>query len=615
MISGFEVGSVFRIIDQASPALRRILLQVRELQVAMDKARESMAFISRGMTSGLGGAVTETGALANAWREVAAASALATRNMTAASAAGRNSTAAAAAVGGGGNRFRPRAGLPHIGGGSIPHMSGGVGLAAGGLALNAVYQAAEMERAEWWLTYHSHLAQSNENHAKFRKILQDSMATTGFGLKESAEAALQETRMFQATPTGGVGALRAMMSIASKEALSKGSGLKESMDSFIGLAHMTGSYTDSDVEKLAPAFAALSTADPRSLTAITRAAGYSVPLLHSGLDIDPLTTLALGTALARAGALSTRSGTWTREMMVKAMPGTNVMSRTAFNKHESALRALGLVDKHHHPTWFTDGKPDPLKMLDMAGSKLPGIPLTQRAAIERSLFGVQGSEGFAMLSNPTVLDQVHRLRGMMDDPTVKNHYDSLLPDFAKGSTIQQARTTLAEFNNLSVDIGQKSLPAFNDALRDMKNILAVIRGTNDREAKPKWGIGGTAIEGAAIGAVTGAFMGGVGAVPGSLIGGVTGAAYGAAHDWGVLDLLKRREKPEDRYHERLDRLERGNRQSAAPAIPNVTMQLNVDGRTLAEAVMRAGAPEFPIQAPSFDGMGIPSSGDHNYSDK
>ena len=58
-------------------------------------------------------------------------------------------------------------------------------------------------------------------------------------------------------------------------------------------------------------------------------------------------------------------------------------------------------------------------MLDMAGSKLPGIPLTQRAAIEKSLFGTQGSEGFAMLSNPSVLDQVHRLRGMMDDPALK----------------------------------------------------------------------------------------------------------------------------------------------------------------------------------------------------
>ena len=173
MISGFEVGAIFRVVNEASPALAKILKQVRELQVAVDKARESMAVMSKGLTSGLGGAVTETGALANAWREVAAASALATRNMTAASAAGRNSTAAAGAVGGGGNRFRPRAGLPHIGGGSIPHFSGGVELAAGGLALNAVYQAAEMERAEWWLTYHSHMAQTNENHARFRKILQE----------------------------------------------------------------------------------------------------------------------------------------------------------------------------------------------------------------------------------------------------------------------------------------------------------------------------------------------------------------------------------------------------------------------------------------------------------
>ena len=53
------------------------------------------------------------------------------------------------------------------------------------------------------------------------------MATTGFGLKGFAESALQTIRMFQATPTGGVGALRTIMSIAAKEALSKGSGLKK----------------------------------------------------------------------------------------------------------------------------------------------------------------------------------------------------------------------------------------------------------------------------------------------------------------------------------------------------------------------------------------------------
>ena len=38
MITAFEVGSVFRIIDEASPALRLILRQVRELNLALDKA-------------------------------------------------------------------------------------------------------------------------------------------------------------------------------------------------------------------------------------------------------------------------------------------------------------------------------------------------------------------------------------------------------------------------------------------------------------------------------------------------------------------------------------------------------------------------------------------------
>jgi hypothetical protein len=38
MISSFTVGSIFRIVDEASPALRAILKQVRELNVALDKA-------------------------------------------------------------------------------------------------------------------------------------------------------------------------------------------------------------------------------------------------------------------------------------------------------------------------------------------------------------------------------------------------------------------------------------------------------------------------------------------------------------------------------------------------------------------------------------------------
>jgi hypothetical protein len=47
MITSFEVGSVFRVIDQASPTLRLILKQVRELNVALDKARASLTSLGK----------------------------------------------------------------------------------------------------------------------------------------------------------------------------------------------------------------------------------------------------------------------------------------------------------------------------------------------------------------------------------------------------------------------------------------------------------------------------------------------------------------------------------------------------------------------------------------
>jgi hypothetical protein len=49
-----------------------------------------------------------------------------------------------------------------------------------------------------------------------------------------------------------------------------------------------------------------------------------------------------------------------------------------YAKHESALKELGLSDGDGKPTWFTDGKPDLLKMLDIAGGNAANIPLTRR---------------------------------------------------------------------------------------------------------------------------------------------------------------------------------------------------------------------------------------------
>src|SRR6266478_9962026 len=209
MIRSFEVGAVFKIINQASPALAQILKQVRELNIAIDKARANLGSISSSATAGLAGAVGETQALAGAWREVAAASALATRNLTSATAAGR-SAAAAGAVGGGGGRHRPGwlggggihfrgPGAPIPGGG---HMRlGGGAMVGAGLLGYAGYEAAEMEKAVWQMIYHTGESQKDPAvQKKFTHALQEAMIASGYNVTDVSEAALQAVRMFQGTP-------------------------------------------------------------------------------------------------------------------------------------------------------------------------------------------------------------------------------------------------------------------------------------------------------------------------------------------------------------------------------------------------------------------------------
>jgi hypothetical protein len=145
-------------------------------------------------------------------------------------------------------------------------------------------------------------------------------------------------------------------------------------------------------------------------------------------------SLLLGTALTRAGATNTKSGTWLREMALRAMPGTSMMSKMAFKKHEEALKEVGLVDDKDKPTWFTDGKPDLLKMLDIAGANAQKIPIEKRAAIERGLFGAQGGGGFALLADPAVREQILSLQKEMNSPEFKNRYSSFSETYKEGST-------------------------------------------------------------------------------------------------------------------------------------------------------------------------------------
>jgi len=507
-----------------------------------------------------------------------------------------------------------------IPGGGHVRLGGGA-MAGAGLLGYGVYEAAQMEDAVFQLIYHSGLEQNDASRSKFRKILQDSMSESGYNLHDVAESAKQEIRMFQGAPGGGLDVLPEMLRAATIESRLKGESPEESMKALIGLAHMTKQYDPASIRKLAPAFAFLSTANPSSLGSIEKAAGHAVPLLQSGLEIDPMQSLLLGTALTRAGATSTKSGTWLREMALRSMPGKSLMSKMAFNKHEEALKALGLVDDKDKPTWFTDGKPDLLKMLDVAGSRAGSIPLEKRAAYERQLFGAQGGGGFALLADPAVREQILSLQKEMNSPEFKNRYSSFSESYKEGSTVQQARTAMADFNITMMELAKTTLSAVNIVLHNFKDVLEGIRHLlPGGDGKSGALIGARAIEGAAAGAAWGLVGGPLGVAGGALAGGVLGTAEGFVEDYSKAQGEKQDRKETEDFVRALKEnaaAAPGGTPVAPQASKPINFSLNIDGRTLARAVVdgMGAIYGFPGQAPAADGMSQFYSGDHQHTDK
>jgi hypothetical protein len=609
MIRDFEVGAVFAIVDDATGPLRKILEAVREVTKAVKLARTEMAGFGAAVAPGIGGAIAETNKLAGAWTRAAESSVAAARVMnesaakaataarTAAAAtsvpsvAASSARSAAAAVGGGGG-FRPGiGGGPHVTGpsfagpaGTRVHTGGNaamVGAAAFGLSL---YEAANMETDVHWLNYHLGRKDSTESNAESRKLLEDTMTSTGLNLPEVGKAVTDVARIMRDTP--GFDVVKEaprLLRAALVESQSKGTTLDESVKSILGMTHMVQAYKSGEMEKLYQVFAYLSTANPAPLGQMEKTFSYAVPILRSGADIDPKEAMLLSTILSTSGVTSSKAGTWLRELGVRAMPGNK--------EHNALLKQFGLLDENGKPTWFTNGKPDMAKALEIAGPIASAMPPEQRLPAEMDLFGRRGGGAFAVLGNPTSLEREKQLRAGMNDPGNIARYSTANEDIM-GLSKMVARTTLQEFNVTMIELGRDVLPSVTRALGDFKGVLQGIRGLIPGASDADKGrTGANAMEGALLGWGVGKYFGQ------PLLGSAAGAAVGL----GAGTLNKGVDALPSLLNKGVDAIIPDYFKSTTPDIkPDkmnflqgppitlkpqpITLNLNVDGRTLAQAV-------------------------------
>ncbi len=80
---------------------------------------------------------------------------------------------------------------------------------------------------------------------------------------------------------------KSLMPYAASEARLKHTSLAESLETFVGLGHMTGIYEPAALQDLARKFSFISLATNSSLPQFEKTLSYSMPRLRTGMGMDP----------------------------------------------------------------------------------------------------------------------------------------------------------------------------------------------------------------------------------------------------------------------------------------------------------------------------------------
>jgi hypothetical protein len=363
-----------------------------------------------------------------------------------------------------------------------------IGMAAvAGLAYG-VYEEAEVEdiAARMLMTGQIKIGPDMRKMDAYRDIkgiIAESSIKGGFAPKEVGEAMLVAERQFGGLPLKQrLDVMKMLLPAAMQEARFKETGLKESAESLVGLAHMSGTYDPKALPDLWRKFTFASMITPVPLTQFKTALSYSMPVLKSGMGMGEDAIMFLTAMTQSAGITNTKSGTWLQAFFGKLMPDTGINLTRSKAKHNEALREMGLLDAQNHVTWKVpgaDGKTDwmasILKLSQMLGGKLAGMPDEARMGILDQLFGKQGGREAALFGLKEFVGQFPALAEKMKEFTGG---EELLKELERVSPVQQARDAFSDLRAVLMDLGEVVLPPLTAALKEVRGFFDATQGKN-----------------------------------------------------------------------------------------------------------------------------------------
>ncbi len=387
MISSLEVGSTFRILDEASPALAKIAGSLKELQGAIDKTKESFTALAKSSFAGLTGRID---ALAGSLGKVEGSSAAIGGNLdkAMASAAGSidavgNSIGGLAAKIGALNAELAAtgkaatsaegeaAGAPSLlrrrgtgGGGHGPFgMPGPGGLAVMAGAAAVGWGIDDEMKVEDQAAQALYISQDKKAKADAAASIQQYRdIALNAAVKGSANPLDVAIAMHRASNllSGQMDYAKMMkleeqvLPYAIGEARAKGISVEDSMTSMIEGAHQSGVYDPAGVAEFMRDFQYAGAISPVSMPTFVRTLGYANAQLRALGISDSETAILATAAMQRGGITNTKAGTWLRDYYQKLLPDGK-------KEHDAALQEMGLIDDKGNVTWHAtkaDGSED-----------------------------------------------------------------------------------------------------------------------------------------------------------------------------------------------------------------------------------------------------------------
>jgi hypothetical protein len=558
MITSYEVGAIFKVVDEATTPLRKILGEVKNLLKAVQDVNKEMKLVVPTSEQ-----VEKIGALAKAWGDVAKEMGDAAAGMTTAAkegaAAAKSATEEAAAaraaavagartsvpivpgVGGrggaggrGGGIFRGhRGGIGHFGGGGVPLGVGRAHFIPGGsmagwlaaiLGYEALKEGAELGEAAWLAQFHLEGGKTTPGMLeKLRTDIQEVSSLTGFDIRDVGEAFEDVFRQTQGMGGDREAFAKEVVKSASAEARAKRTTIKEATSSLTGFAHQFRDYDVETFKKALPYIEFLSTTDPRSLKRMMTAGGYAIPTAIAA-GVNPMEAVELGGIMAAAGITNTKTGTWLRAFIQGGLGALPLTPRRF-----GAGQDLGILSPEGKSTVLNpDGTLNMTKLMATIAEHTKGMTPSDLAYNMRSYFGEQGAGAANLFNDPRIAERIKQIDAIKDERAAG--FAGFQKTFNEQNPLQQFRLMLSDLKNVLADIGTAALPPVLSGLHGLDEILKTLHADLPSAVWDK------AVKGAALGAGMGFLLGG--GIPGALVGAVGGAAIGGAMGLGQAGIDK-----------------------------------------------------------------------------